>query len=54
MPDWKTLTECTISAYIEIMRESLVFLHHFRMFHLIDLNIKFRRGQVETTCLSQH
>ncbi len=31
MPDWKTLTECTVStlAYVEMIQESLVFLHYF-------------------------
>ncbi len=40
LPDWKTLAECTVPtlAYVEMIREGLVFLHYFRIF--ISLNLK--------------
>ncbi len=42
MPDWKTLNECTISAlrHVEIIRESLVFLHYILYCHLIEIDIE--------------
>ncbi len=42
IPDWKTLNECTISAlrYVEIIRESLVFLHYVLYWHLIEIDIE--------------